>query len=95
MSPSYDVAPFFPLLIMTLCLNFDCKCELMELPLFVPNEYLYRTHADKIAHNPTYDSRSPVRDTENTQNHVADKWEIYAWAVREVISMASGFIKND
>lgn len=49
-SPSYDVGPFFALLFMTLCLNCDSKCELIELPLFVPNDYLFRTHADKVIH---------------------------------------------
>ncbi len=50
MSPSYDVAPFIPLVIMTVCLNFDIKVNLIELPLFVPNDYMYKTHADKVDH---------------------------------------------
>ena len=92
LSPSYDVAPFFPLLIMTLCLNCDAKCELIELPLFVPNAYLFQTHAEKVKHNSAHDSAAP-KDAEKLQG--PQKWEIYAWAVREVMSMASGFIKND
>ena len=89
-SPSYDIGPFFPLLIMALCLNCDTKCELIELPLFVPNNYLFTTHAEKVIHGA---HGSPEKDAE--KNSGTQKWEIYAWAVREVMSMASGFIKND
>ena len=46
---------------MTMSLNCDAKCELIELPLFVPNEYLYKTHADKVIHNP---NSSPQKDAE-------------------------------
>lgn len=94
MSPSYDVTPFFPLLIMTLCLNCDIKCELLELPLFVPNDYLFKTHADKVSES----MGSPAKDLETIAAagpHIPQKWEIYAWAVRDAMSQASGFIKND
>lgn len=63
LSPAWDVIPFWPLIIMHLSL-FDFKCEVIELPTFTPNEYLYSQHADKGK----------------------DKWQIYAWAVREVMS---------
>ena len=48
MSVAYDVVPFFPLSLMNLCLLCDVKCEILVLPTFVPNEYLYNTHADKV-----------------------------------------------
>ena len=94
MSPSYDVAPFFPLFIMTLSLNFDAKCELIELPVFVPNDYLFQTHTDKVTTISSHNA-SPDKDTEKLAQLGPQKWEVYAWAVREVMSMASGFIKND
>ena len=62
-SPSYDVAPFFPLFIMTLSLNFDAKCELIELPLFVPNNYLFENHADKVTSISSHNA-SPDRETD-------------------------------
>jgi len=92
MSPSYDVAPFFPLFIMTLSLCCDCKCEILDLPVFVPNDYLFTTHADKVTASNSH--ASPAKDPEQPHNG-PEKWEIYAWAVREVMSQASGFIKND
>jgi hypothetical protein len=79
---------------MTLSLNFDAKCELIELPVFVPNDYLFQTHADKVTTISSHNA-SPDKDTEKLGQHGPQKWEIYAWAVREVMSMASGFIKND
>jgi hypothetical protein len=30
-----------------LCLFYDCSCTLIDLPIFIPNEHLYKTHADK------------------------------------------------
>jgi len=97
MSPSYDVTPFFPLVICTLCLNCDIKVNLLELPLFVPNDFMYRTHADKVvagshnAHLP-----EPRQDRENVNGpYQPQKWEIYAWCMREIMSQAGGIIKND
>ena len=52
---------------------FDFKCEVLELPTFTPNEYLYRQHANKGQ----------------------EKWEIYAWAIREIMSTAGDIEKND
>jgi flavin reductase (DIM6/NTAB) family NADH-FMN oxidoreductase RutF len=34
---------------MTLSLNFDAKCDLIELPVFVPNDDLFQNHAAKLA----------------------------------------------
>ncbi len=52
---------------------FDFKCEVLELPTFIPNEYLYKEHANKGE----------------------EKWEIYAWAIREIMSAAGDIEKND
>jgi hypothetical protein len=47
MSQSYDIVPYVPLCLMNLCL-FDFCFEVVELPPFMPNEYLLRNHADKV-----------------------------------------------
>jgi len=47
MSPCYDVCPFVPLVLMNFCL-FDVHFDVLELPTFVPNEYLFQNHQDKI-----------------------------------------------
>jgi len=47
MSPSYDVVPFLSLVMMNLCL-FNFSFEVVELPPFLPNDYLFKTHADKV-----------------------------------------------
>lgn len=49
------------------------RCDVIELPPFIPNDYLFEQHSNKGD----------------------DKWEIYAWAVREAMSQASGLEKND
>jgi hypothetical protein len=72
LSPAWDIVPFWPLIIMHLSL-FDFKCEVLELPTFTPNEYLYKEHANKGQ----------------------EKWEIYAWAIREIMSAAGDIEKND
>jgi len=72
LSPAWDIVPFWPLIIMHLSL-FDFKCEVLELPTFTPNEYLYKEHANKGE----------------------EKWEIYAWAIREIMSAAGDIEKND
>lgn len=98
LSPAYDVAPFLPLLFMTLCLLGDFKVEVLELPTFVPNEYLYANHKDKVdrAHSTTWHQS---QDVTNFYEHQAqwepERWEIYAWAVRDVMSQASGLSKNE
>ena len=45
-SPAYDVMPFFALYILQCC-SFNFTCTFHELPPFIPNDYLYKTHADK------------------------------------------------
>jgi lysophosphatidylcholine acyltransferase/lyso-PAF acetyltransferase len=72
MSPAWEVMPFWPMVIMHMSL-FDFKCEVLELPTFTPNEYLFTHHANKGK----------------------EKWEIYAWAVREVMSFAGDIEKTD
>ena len=96
MSPSYDVTPFFPLVICTLCLNCDIKVNILELPLFVPNDFMYRTHADKVVAG-SHNAHLPSQDREMNINgpYQPQKWEIYAWCMREIMSQAGGIIKND
>ena len=72
LSPAWDVIPFLPLLFMQMSL-FDFKCTVKELPLFIPNEYLFTTHSDKGN----------------------DRWEIYAWAIREIMADVGPFTKNE
>jgi len=72
LSPAWEVIPFMPLAIMQFSL-FYVKCEVIELPIFIPNDYLFETHANKGT----------------------ERWEIYAWAVREAMSTASGLPKNE
>lgn len=71
-SPCYDIMPFLPLIIMTMSYGWF-TCTVKVLPPFVPNDYLYTTHADK--------GKEP--------------WEIYAWAVREVMSIAGPLELNN
>ena len=52
---------------------FDFKCTVRELPLFIPNDYLFETHANKGN----------------------DRWEVYAWAIREIIAEVGGFEKSE
>lgn len=47
--------------------------NIVIMPPFQPNEYLWAAHADKGK----------------------DRWEIYAWAVRDVIAKVGGFGKHD
>lgn len=72
LNPAWDVPPFLPLVIMQLSL-FNFKCVVTQLPVFVPNSYLFQTHANKGKEN----------------------WEIYAWAVREIIAEVGQFSKNE
>ena len=43
------------------------------MPDFQPNEYLFKTHADKGS----------------------ERWEIYAWAVRDIMMKTGNFESND
>lgn len=52
---------------------FDFKCEVIELPTFTPNDYLFEHHANKGK----------------------EKHDIYAWAIREVMSSAGDMEIND
>ena len=61
------------LYILILCTFERIVCFKEELPVFIPNRYLFETHKDKGK----------------------SEWEIYAWAVRDVMAKASGFIKHD
>lgn len=73
LSPAWDIVPFFPLAVMQLSLFISGKCNVIELPPFKPNEWLFQNHADKGK----------------------DRWEIYAWAVRQVMAKAGNFELNN
>ena len=63
-----------PLVVFLMCCAVQViELDLKQLPDFVPNEYLYATHADKGA----------------------EKWEIFAWACRDVMAKVGGFGKHD
>ena len=51
----------------------EITVNLVIMPPFQPNEYLWANHADKGR----------------------EKWEIYAWAVRDLIAKVGGFGKHD
>jgi 1-acyl-sn-glycerol-3-phosphate acyltransferase len=50
-SPTYENMAFLPFAILLLS-STGCSVELTTMPTFVPNEYLFKTHADKIKGNP-------------------------------------------
>jgi len=52
---------------------FTVRSEIVECPIFIPNDYLYEKHKDKGT----------------------ERWEIYAWAIRDIFSKASGKPKLD
>eukprot|EP00347_Sterkiella_histriomuscorum_P007119 403350191 len=66
-SAVHDTKYQLPQMIIAFC-SFDINISLTELPLFVPNDYLYQTHKDKGS----------------------EKWEIYAWAIRDILAKACG-----
>jgi lysophosphatidylcholine acyltransferase/lyso-PAF acetyltransferase len=45
-TPAWDVTPFFPQVMMQMCLG-GWRVQVKILPPFKPNEYLLKTHADK------------------------------------------------
>lgn len=60
--PVFDVIELLPLAILQL--SWACmQVNIIEMPDFEPNEYLFETHKDKGK----------------------DRWEIYAWALREAM----------
>ena len=72
MSPAYDVMPLIQLVVFLMSYGWT-SCTMKVLPPFIPNDYLYETHADKGK----------------------EKWEIFAWAVREVMADAGPLEKSD
>lgn len=71
-SMSYDILPLLPLLCL-LFVNWEYTIKTLELPPFIPNEYLFETHKDKGK----------------------ERWEIYAWAVRDAMSKYGDLPKCD
>lgn len=47
MTPCYDITPFVPLVFMNLC-QLYAHFEILEMPPFMPNDFLYQNHADKV-----------------------------------------------
>ncbi|CDW90333.1 UNKNOWN [Stylonychia lemnae] len=71
--PFHDTKYLTQLLILKVALFFQIKCIVKELPVFLPNEYLFETHKDKGK----------------------ERWEIYAWAIRDALSIANKKPKLD
>ncbi len=67
---SVDESVAVPLWLSTLS---PAIAEVTVMPPFQPNEYLWKTHADKGN----------------------EKWEIFAWAVRDLMAKVGGFGKHD
>lgn len=56
-----------------ICCNWWNACQRYELPIFIPNDYLFETHKDKGK----------------------NKAEVFAWALRDAMSKASGLPCSD
>ena len=68
LNPAFDVMEFLPLMILQL--SWACmSCEVVTLPEFQPNEYLFETH----------------------KNQGKERWEIFAWAVRDAMMSIGNF----
>ena len=63
-SPQTFLPLAFPIHLLQCTLWNSGTVNLTHLPIFVPTEYLFKTHADKGK----------------------ERWEIYAWAIRDIIS---------
>lgn len=71
-NPAYDVIELLPLAIMQL--SWSCiTVDLIQLPDFQPNEFLFEKHA----------------------NQGAERWNVFAWAVRTVMADIGGFKFSD
>lgn len=69
---AFEVVYQLPLVLLNLC--WGCfTVEVVSLPEFEPNEYLFTTHADKGN----------------------DRWEIYAWAIRDILCKEGDFKPTD
>lgn len=67
--PSWNCTPFAQHHMLVMSQFWLSTVDVHTLPTFMPNEFLFREHADRGA----------------------EKWEIYAWAVREVMAKFGGF----
>lgn len=79
--PTYDVFGFFPQFIFHFC-TFGTHCHIKRMPEFVPNDYLLKNHSDKVTRKAG-------------DNRPVEQWEVFAWAIRDIISKASGLPKCD
>lgn len=71
-SLEFAIMPLLALIVMNMCFC-GCSCDVIEMPIFQANEYLFETHKDKGK----------------------ERWEILAWAIREIICDVGGLIKCD
>ena len=71
-SMAFEVVYQLPLVLLNLC--WGCfTVDVVSLPDFEPNEYMFTTHADKGV----------------------DRWEIYAWAARDILCKEGDFKPTD
>lgn len=80
-NPCYDVIEFSHMLILLLSAISFYKSHLYIMPPFVPNDYMLKTHADKV---------KPSGDNEKIEDY-----DIYAWCVRDAMATESGFGTSD
>jgi hypothetical protein len=71
-SCAFDIVDPLALMIIMMCWGYR-TIEVVDIPVFQPNEYLFETHKDKGE----------------------ERWEIYAWALRDAMSKASGVPTSD
>lgn len=76
--PTFDVLTFIPFAVLHLC-SFGHRATLHKFPVFVPNDYLFKTHEDKVLKSLQADAKGP-------KFPAVEKWEIYAWALRDIMS---------
>ena len=65
---AWDCLGFLDHVLLSFSAPHFAKATVIDMPTFIPNDYLFETHKDKGE----------------------SKWEIYAWAVRDVMSRTSG-----
>lgn len=80
-NPCYDVLDFWHLVIFMMS-SFSGYCTTLHImPTFVPNDYMLKKFAHKVAKR---DDLEPV-----------EPWEIYAWCVRDAMAAESGMKVSD
>jgi hypothetical protein len=93
-SPTFEAFPFYPYVFLhTSTLGF--LCTLTVLPPFVPNDYLLSTHSDKVAKTSSPVTLEGGPEKAMIPNAIPEKWEVFAWALRDVMSKAGNLPKCD